>query len=166
MSSKKYCSAVSDGRKTYSVLKMSNSINLWTRIKSGGELPDHFPCQFWGRKEDNDIYKNKGIFTSNKYVILVSSFCDWVNSKSAITLDEMKYGLHPSSRTNVIFWHLCFAILWVQGGIKQSCQQSNNKTKNKTKKPKPHPKTVFQHSVYISLPGRTLCLEKNLNIII
>lgn len=133
------------------------SIYLWALIKSGGEQPGHFPCPFWRRKEDNDIYKNKGIFTSNKYVILVSSFCDRENSKSAITPDEMKYGLHPSSRTNVISWHLCFAILWIQGGIKQSCQQSKNKTKNKLKNPNPK---LFFNTVYVLVHLAKLCALK------
>lgn len=42
-------------------------------------------------------------------IILFSHYT--VNLKSALTLDKMKYHLHPSSRTNVISWHLCFVIL-------------------------------------------------------
>lgn len=73
MPSNKYCSAVSDGRKTYSVLKMSNSINLWALIKSGSSFARRTArpppvSQFGRRKEDNDIYKNKSMFTSNKYM--------------------------------------------------------------------------------------------------
>lgn len=56
--SNKYCSAGPDGRKTYSVLKMSNSTSLWALIKPSGkhvspaspELPDHLPVTVLKKK--------------------------------------------------------------------------------------------------------------------